>query len=268
MKRPLVETGQLAGRFPFVRMGHGPQTLVILPGINDALGELTHRERFAAWLCGLFAEERTTCLLSRPPGLAEDFSIESAAAEYARVIAAEFGRVDVLGLSMGSAIAQALAAEHAEVVHRVVLALAGARMHPASRPIYERFISLARAGAWRELYLALIEETYGPSRRSVLAALLPESDDVFTRAPTDPHDFIASVQACMTYDTRDRLHRITVPTLVVGGAEDRLMPRALFRELATGIPGASQHLIQGAGHGAVEQAKDEFVDVVLRFLKG
>ncbi len=266
MKRPLVETGQLAGRFPFVRMGHGPQTLVILPGINDALGELTHRERFAAWLCGLFAEGRSVYLVSRPPGLAAGFTIETAAAEYARVIAAEFGRVDVLGLSMGSAIAQALAAAHGDVVHRLVLALAGARMHPASRPIYERFIALARAGAWRELYLALIEETYGPSRRSVLAALLPESDDVFTRAPTDPHDFIASLRACMTYDLRDRLHRITAPTLVVGGTEDRLMPQELFRELAAGIPGATLHLIEGAGNGAVEQAKDEFLGVVRRFL--
>lgn len=266
MKRPQVEIGQLGGRLPFVRVGRGPQTLVILPGINDALGELTHRERFAAWVCGLFAEGRTVYLVSRPPGLGVGFTIETAAAEYARVIAAEFGRVDVLGLSMGSAIAQALAAEHAKVVNRVVLALAGARMHPASQPIYERFIALARAGQWRELYLALIEETYGPSRRSVLAALLPETDDVFTHAPADPQDFIVSVRACMTYDLRDRLGRIAVPTLVIGGTEDRLMPVGLFEELAAGIPGARLHLIQGAGHGAVEQAKDEFVGVVTEFL--
>lgn len=49
-------------------------------------------------------------------------------------------------------------------------------------------------------------------------------------------------------DSRPRLGRIAVPTLVVTGELDRTCPAALQAELAAAIPGAEHHTIQGAGH--------------------
>jgi pimeloyl-ACP methyl ester carboxylesterase len=47
---------------------------------------------------------------------------------------------------------------------------------------------------------------------------------------------------------RRRLHRISAPTLVVHGAQDRLSPRAHAEAYAAGIPGARLVDVEGAGH--------------------
>jgi pimeloyl-ACP methyl ester carboxylesterase len=49
-------------------------------------------------------------------------------------------------------------------------------------------------------------------------------------------------------DCRDLLPSIAVPTLVVGGAEDRVTPPALQEEIAAGIPGARLMLLDNCGH--------------------
>jgi pimeloyl-ACP methyl ester carboxylesterase len=52
----------------------------------------------------------------------------------------------------------------------------------------------------------------------------------------------------------DRLPRVTVPTLVLVGAEDRAQPPGRSREIARAIPGAELAVIPQAGHlSALEQ---------------
>jgi pimeloyl-ACP methyl ester carboxylesterase len=47
---------------------------------------------------------------------------------------------------------------------------------------------------------------------------------------------------------RHRLHRITVPTQLLWGAEDRVVPPDYGKRFAAAIPGAQFSLIEGAGH--------------------
>jgi len=49
-------------------------------------------------------------------------------------------------------------------------------------------------------------------------------------------------------DATDVLGRIAVPTLVIAGREDQLIPVDYARSMATAIPGAQFTLIPGAGH--------------------
>jgi pimeloyl-ACP methyl ester carboxylesterase len=66
----------------------------------------------------------------------------------------------------------------------------------------------------------------------------------------------------------DRLARITVPTLVVWGGEDELVPIANGRAYAAGIPGARLAVIPECGHGPSIEKPMEFVAAVLPFLDG
>ncbi len=64
------------------------------------------------------------------------------------------------------------------------------------------------------------------------------------------------------------LHRITVPTLFVWGADDRIVPPAYgdaFRRL---IPGARLRLIQACGHQPHVEKTDEFLDAVSANIEG
>ena len=65
---------------------------------------------------------------------------------------------------------------------------------------------------------------------------------------------------------RGRLPLIGAPTLVVHGADDRLVPPAYADEFARLIPNARPALIAGAGHLPMIERADEFITVVEGFL--
>ena len=63
-----------------------------------------------------------------------------------------------------------------------------------------------------------------------------------------------------------RLPRIKVPTLVVHGAEDRLIPPVNGRAVANRIPGARFELIPKAGHILVTDQLEACAKLMLDFL--
>jgi pimeloyl-ACP methyl ester carboxylesterase len=64
-----------------------------------------------------------------------------------------------------------------------------------------------------------------------------------------------------------RLTRITSPTLVVWGRDDRIFPSASAQRLAREIPGAKLEIMD-AGHSPHEEHPEEFVALVTQFLQG
>lgn len=65
-----------------------------------------------------------------------------------------------------------------------------------------------------------------------------------------------------------RLHHVSVPALVVWGADDGLLPASHGRRLASLIPGARFEEIAGAGHVPPLQRPREFVELVTAFAHG
>jgi pimeloyl-ACP methyl ester carboxylesterase len=64
-----------------------------------------------------------------------------------------------------------------------------------------------------------------------------------------------------------RLHRIEAPTLLLWGADDRIVAASYAKRFAEGIAGASEvRTIPGAGHRVDLDAPDAAAEAVLRFL--
>jgi pimeloyl-ACP methyl ester carboxylesterase len=61
------------------------------------------------------------------------------------------------------------------------------------------------------------------------------------------------------------LHRLTMPTLLVWGEDDRLIPAAQAEIWRSFIPKADIQIFKGAGHLVLDE-KREAVDAVQRFL--
>ena len=81
----------------------------------------------------------------------------------------------------------------------------------------------------------------------------------------DPSDGLVEVEAEINHDfTSKQLAKIKVPTLVIGGAEDKFY---LNRETAEGIPNAKLILYEGFGHNAFDDNKHQFQKDILAFLK-
>jgi pimeloyl-ACP methyl ester carboxylesterase len=61
------------------------------------------------------------------------------------------------------------------------------------------------------------------------------------------------------------LHRVKVPTLLVWGDEDKIVPVQHAEVWKKGIPGAEVRIFKGAGH-LVQLEKPEAVEEIGRFL--
>ena len=73
--------------------------------------------------------------------------------------------------------------------------------------------------------------------------------------------------AGMNFDATDSVHQINVPTLVITGSEDRVIPPERSKRLAEEIPNSRLIILEGTGHLlSIEQA-EEFNEIVLSFLQ-
>jgi pimeloyl-ACP methyl ester carboxylesterase len=65
---------------------------------------------------------------------------------------------------------------------------------------------------------------------------------------------------------KDRLAKITIPTLVVWGGSDEIIPLEQGKAYAAGIRGAKLAIVPECGHGPSIEKPKEFLDAVLPFL--
>lgn len=78
-----------------------------------------------------------------------------------------------------------------------------------------------------------------------------------------PANARVAARAFAAADLRAVLPGITVPTLVVHGAEDRRAPRPVAEALASAVPGSELVVVPGAGH-VVNQEAPAALDAVVR----
>ena len=63
-----------------------------------------------------------------------------------------------------------------------------------------------------------------------------------------------------------RLHRVAAPTLIIWGAEDRLIPPSYATDLSGRIPGSRVELVAGAGHMVTVECPDEVARLLEQLL--
>ena len=84
--------------------------------------------------------------------------------------------------------------------------------------------------------------------------------------PQPAEAYLRQLQACMGHNASDRLSQIHVPTLVIHGDVDPLVPVANGQYLAEHIPGARLILYPDTGHIPIIERADDYNRDVLAFL--
>lgn len=263
-----VEYGRL-GRFPYHRVGDGDRRLLVIPGLADAFGSRDPSRLTAEWLARGRYPDLTDVfdvwIVGRPRGIPEGYTTRDMAGEYASLLD-RTGPASVLGLSMGGMIAQHLAADYPDLVDDLVLGVSGHRLGDAGRDAIRRWRDWAEAGEWLELVLDATAVTYSGARRLVYPPLLRAASGLASLEPEEPADVVVSCRACLGHDAGAELGEIGAPTLVLGGAEDRLFPESVLRKTARDVPDARLDLLGGVGHAAPVERRGAFNRAVRSFL--
>jgi pimeloyl-ACP methyl ester carboxylesterase len=79
--------------------------------------------------------------------------------------------------------------------------------------------------------------------------------------------FADSIKAISTYDSRPSLNAITIPTLLIAGAEDPACTAAGMREMSQMIADSEFHILDGSGHYGFAERPREYLSIVLGFLQ-
>ncbi|MFB3888485.1 MAG: alpha/beta fold hydrolase [Candidatus Bathyarchaeia archaeon] len=261
----MTEKRSFGNGVPYVRLGKGGKVLVVFSGgpgsflPSGSLSRLSNEFK-------VLSESRAVYVMSRKSGLPEGYSTRDMAEDYAEVIKDEFegGPVDVMGMSYGGLIAQHLAADHPELVRRLVLAMSAYRLCDGGKKVDMRFAELLSEGKKRAAFNALgpIINARGIKKR-LLKSFMWLFGPLMLNKPENPSDLLVEGKAEVAHDSRNRLADIKAPTLIIGGDKDYYFPLDLYRETAAGIPNARLILREGKGH--VIWGK-QFEEDVLAFL--
>ena len=182
----------------------------------------------------------------------------------------EIARANVLGYSMGGAIAQEFVRQFPGRVLGLVLC---ATMCGGPRAVYA---SPSVVRVMRELDGLKPEEiarriwsvTYSPGYLENNRKLAEDQMRREIAAPTPLHAADLQYQAFAEFDCSKALLNIKAPTLVLTGDLDQLVSPQNSKFIADLIPGASLTVIPGCGHRMMWEATDECVGFVTEFLTG
>jgi pimeloyl-ACP methyl ester carboxylesterase len=177
-------------------------------------------------------------------------------------------RAVLVGNSLGGAAAMVIAARRPERVVALVLVDAASAQTPVPWPA-----AVLRTRALGEIALALSTRTTVAIglRRKIYArasSVTPDAIDDAWRPLSIPGTRRAALAAIRTDPKRFEgvESRISVPTLVVWGEEDRMIPVEEGRRLASRIAGARFVVIPNAGHLPQREEPERFAEEVRRFL--
>jgi pimeloyl-ACP methyl ester carboxylesterase len=175
---------------------------------------------------------------------------------------------DLLGHSLGGAIALMLAGRRPESVRRLILS-APAGFRPRSRPVAEAVAATAPAvlRARRVIGGPLVGSRR--MRRGLLwgalhdgARISRERARALLEASSEARRLRAATRAAITVDLADRLARAPVPVGLIWGTRDPLMRAETTDEIRRCRPEAPVELVPGAGHVAQLEKPELFARAV------
>ncbi|MEE1803368.1 4-carboxymuconolactone decarboxylase [Streptomyces sp. NPDC101062] len=159
-------------------------------------------------------------------------------------------RFGYVGCSIAGAIGAELALRRPDRIASLALVAASPRFGTADE--FRQRGVIVRANGLDPMARSAPERWFTPGFAAAQPAIVEWAVQMVRT--TDPGCYIAACEALAAFDIRAELGRITVPTLVLVGAEDQVTGPAEARTLVAGIPDARLALVPGASHLApVEQ---------------
>lgn len=201
---------------------------------------------------------------SAPKG---DYTIEQLAADTLSVL--DFlgfrSGVHFIGLSMGGMIGQVIAADHPGRLASLMACCTASKWDGDTDLMLSRIAAVKESGTLETIVAANMERRYGPGYRDRRPVRWEALRQTFLGTKLD--GYFGCMRAALDHDVSGRLHKVAIPTLVVGGSEDPTTTPKDNKLIAKLIPGARYVEIAGGYHFPNVEYDEEFNRVMLDWLK-
>jgi len=245
-------------------VGRGP-TVLLLHGIGGG------RMSFAPQQAALADRYRTVAW--DMPGYGSSTALTEMTwgnlAESAVVLLDQLGveRVHLVGHSMGGMVAQEFAYRYPDRLASLVLSGTSASFGGPTEDFKTQFLAarlkpLDEGKSPADLAEGLVKAMVGddPDPEGVAAAIR-------SMRGIPAASYRQALNCLVTFNRRDELARIAVPTQLIAGGKDRTAPPAGMRRMAEKIRGSRYEEIPGAGHLMNLERPQAFSDVLAGFLE-
>ncbi|MBT2522475.1 alpha/beta fold hydrolase [Arthrobacter sp. ISL-28] len=182
-----------------------------------------------------------------------------------------FDKIDVFSFSMGGMIAQDLVLEHPGLVRKLVLTGTGPRGgKDLDKVVGTTYRDIVRATLTRsdpkEFLFFNRNATGKPAAKAFIKRLQERTVD--RDKPISTKAFQAQLKAIQKFgrSAPSDLSKLTHPTLIANGDNDRMVPSILSEDLHRRVKGSELVIYPDSGHGGIFQNHATFAPAALEFL--
>ncbi len=268
-KKYNVETGFFEDGLPYARIGDKPNIIVNIEALSfkhEPPSGFTLKQFIKS--ARPFIEEYTVYLIVRKQNVPEDYTFTDMASDYAKMIRREFKEpVVIMGASTGGQIAQYLAANHPDIVRKLIIISAAYRVSEKGAEIEGKAAKYFKKGKYGNSLAAILDLIFSSKiTRSIAKFFTRLIGKRIIGKIKYPNDFLTEVRGDIEMNFKERLKDIKALTLVLSGDLDIEYTADLVRETAEGIPNSKLILYEGYGHNLAAKWKLLQKDI-LEFLK-
>jgi pimeloyl-ACP methyl ester carboxylesterase len=199
-------------------------------------------------------------------------SVEAMADDaYTFITALGFDKIDIFSFSLGGMVAQALVVKHPGLVRKLVLTGTGPSGGKdidkvAGTTYYDILRATLTRSDPKEFLFFNRNATGKPAARAFVKRLEERTTD--RDAPIAVRAFQTQLKAIKKWgrSAPADLSKITQPTLIANGDNDRMVPSVLSEDLHRRIKGSELIIYPDSGHGGIFQYHDKFAPVAVEFL--
>ena len=201
-------------------------------------------------------------------------SVEAMADDaYTFITALGYDKIDVFSFSLGGMVAQALVVKHPDLVRKLVLTGTGPKggkdIDKVAGTTYRDMLRAALNRSDPKEFLFFNRNAAGkPAARAFVLRLQERTVD--RDADIKVRAFQTQLKAIQKFgrSAPADLSKVTQPTLIANGDNDRMVPSVLSEDLHRRIKGSELIIYPDSGHGGIFQFHQKFAPIAVEFLAG
>lgn len=245
----------------YISFGTGPGALVVIPGLG--VRSVMLQKDAVADAYTPFTDRYTVYLFDRVKNLRRGYQVSDMADDTAEAMQMlGLSGVHMIGFSQGGMIAMRIAAEHPELVGRMILGSTSAFLCEASREVFIKWSATAAGGDIRKLNREMFRTIYSEEYMTMYSDAFNAMEGEGTGAEMER--LIVQSDACLSHDARSLLKKIICPVFVLCSRKDQVFPYTDSEYLADEI-GCKLYIYDGYSHAVYDEAPD-FKSRMLGFL--